>query len=324
MKRRASIAIVAALGWAAASTASVAYADAPDGERFELQVVGVYRPVDLSGRTVQAPREIWLRATSADGALATLIGRTLTVHRQVEVPAQVGVAGAPASQPAKAAGADDEPKVAPPAAKGKKRRVKRQPPSRAVARQRAEAAAKAKAEGRAEPAAKAKAEGRAEPEAKAGKGEADGPPPAVAVERPADAPPPPLRSPAPRVRRPAPPSIPTTRVEVLVGRVEVVEVRDQIAVARVVEDGVDAGAPSAPPVMRAVMGGPSSFVDLPAVAAGDTARLVVAPPAAPPPPPLSAEEKQALADEKQALERELRRRNSKRAPYERKVMRWKL
>ncbi len=313
MKQRAGAVFRAALIGISTLVVTPAVAETPGGERFDLQVVGVYRPVDLTGRTVQAPREIWLRALDTEGDLAKLVGRTLTVHRKVEVPAQVPVPGAPASQPAGKGAADAEAGATRPAPKGKKARVKRRPPSRAVARKRAEAAAKAEAEGRAAP-----SEPEVEPTAKA-----DTPAPAVPVEHPADAPPLPLRSPAPRVRAPAPPTIPTTHVEVQVGRVEVVEVRGQVAVARVVEDGIDGGAPHAPPVVRAVMGGPASFVDLPAVAAGDTARLVVAPPPAPP-PPMSAEEKKALADEKRAMESELRRRNSKRRPFERKVMKWKL
>ncbi|MCB9540614.1 MAG: hypothetical protein H6704_30715 [Myxococcales bacterium] len=306
MTQRARTICRAALIGLATLTAAPAAAEPPSGERFDLQVVGVYRPVDLTGRTVQAPREIWLRATDAAGDLSTLIGRTLTVHRTVEVPAQVPVGGAPASQPADAPRVEGD--AVRPAPKAKKRRVKRRPPSRAVARERAEAEGRAPA-----------GEAEVEPTAKA-----DAPAPAVPVEHPADAPPLPLRAPAPRVRPPSPPSVPTTQVEVQVGRVEVVEVRGQVAVARVVEDGIDGGAPAAPPVVRAVMGGPSTFVDLPAVAAGDTARLVVTPPPASPPPPMSAEEKQALADEKKAMESELRRRNSKRKPYERKVMKWKL
>lgn len=77
------------------------------GTRYDLLVVGVYRPLDLEGRFIVEPREVYLQSIGVpDGPLSTLIGRTLEVVRQVPVPASVPMldpeAPAAASQPASA------------------------------------------------------------------------------------------------------------------------------------------------------------------------------------------------------------------------------
>ncbi len=278
--------------------------------RFELTVVGVYRPVDLQGRTVQAPREIYLRARpGTDVPLTPLVGRTLTVHRLVEVPALVSAAG-----PRRAVGA--APKAGPPAVKASAPKPTGRRPSKAVARMQAEAAAKAAAKS---PAVESPSEAPPAPE--------------TVVKSTAPAPaltPTPAPNRGVRVERPMRPRVPTTRIEVLVGRVEVVEVRGAVAVARVVEDGVGPGggvsrsAMMMPPAAMAVMGTGAAFVDLPAVIAGDIARLAVEPVARTKSPPLSDAESKALEEERASMEKDLRRRNTKRKPYEREVMRWKL
>ncbi len=92
-----------------AAAADTAAEDA--GTRYELLVVGVYRPLDLEGRTVVEPREVYLQAVGVpQGPLSTLIGRNLEVIRRAPVPAAV-----PLVQPAppEAAAAPDAPAAAP-------------------------------------------------------------------------------------------------------------------------------------------------------------------------------------------------------------------
>ncbi len=93
----------AALARPAADPASVPAASEADGTRYDLLVVGVYRPLDLEGRTVVEPREVYLQSIGVpEGPLSILIGRTLEVIREVPVPAAVPPPS-PASQPATAA-----------------------------------------------------------------------------------------------------------------------------------------------------------------------------------------------------------------------------
>lgn len=213
----AALALVSAL-----RPVSAAEAGAPAAQRFELTVVGVYRPVDLEGRTIATPREVYLQARGEGASLADLVGRTLTVHRRVPVPASV---------PMKTDAAEPEEATA-----------------------------------------------------------------------------------AAEVVHPAPATVPSRRIEVEVGRLEVVSIRGDVAIARVRTDGVRPEGDQPP----------ATWVELPAVLVGDVARLVVAPPPLSPPPPLSAEERRRLEAEREALERDLARRGKKRPPYERKVMKWKL
>jgi hypothetical protein len=83
--------------WLALS--GVAWADpAP-----ELVVVGVYRPVELSGRTLNAPREVYLaERNGATPTLPGLVGRELTVRRRVPVPAVLPLGEVPAKPAAPA------------------------------------------------------------------------------------------------------------------------------------------------------------------------------------------------------------------------------
>lgn len=99
-----AITVGAALAAPAASAAPTAPSSAPaaadatvaaeqPGTRYELLVVGVYRPLDLEGRTVVEPREVYLQSVDVpQGPLTALIGRDLEVIRQAPVPAAVPLA----------------------------------------------------------------------------------------------------------------------------------------------------------------------------------------------------------------------------------------
>lgn len=110
-------------------------------------------------------------------------------------------------------------------------------------------------------------------------------------------------------------------MEVVVGRLQVVDIRGQVVVARVADDGVGKPTLQAPSVVPA---------ELPAIMAGDVARFVLEPPPPPippppvPPPALSKEEQARLDAERAKAEAENQRRKHKRGKYERKVMKWKL
>ena len=101
----------------------------------------------------------------------------------------------------------------------------------------------------------------------------------------------------------------TAPMEVKVGQVKVVAVRSGVVVAQAVET---MGAPSA-------VGGA-----VPAVMAGDLARLELRPPAPPPPPSLSAAEQSVLDADRKVTEKEDHRRRHPPKKYKRAKMRWKL
>ena len=177
-------------------------AAAPMAEPIEmtLQVVGVHRPVDLQGRTVQTPREVYLRSPPEQTmTLDALIGKVLTVHR---------TAPAPGALPKPDAG--------------------------------------------------------------------------------------------------------IVALEIQIGRIEVIAVRDAVAIARVIEDGIHTDAPAVP------------GVELPAVMVGDVARFTPPPPPPPAPPALSAAEVDRLEADRKRLEQADAVRRAKPQPYRRKVMRWEL
>ncbi len=52
----------------------------------ELRVVGVFRPVDLEGRTVAAEREVFLEAIEEDADVSKLVGTVLEVTRTEAIP----------------------------------------------------------------------------------------------------------------------------------------------------------------------------------------------------------------------------------------------
>ncbi len=222
--------------------------------KYELRVVGVYRPIALKGRTIDTPREVYLQPLSASGPIDALIGETLDVHRRVPVPASVDFTPKPMAKP-------DAEK---PKKKRKQRRLTRAE-KRALAASRAKKAAKA---------------------AKA-----------------------PVKPKVESITRPGPVPVKTAAIEVLVAQVKVVEVRSGIVVAHATTPMGDA---------QAVAGA------LPAVMAGDIARLEVLPPAAPPPPPLTPKEKAILDADRKVLEKEDRRRRNPPTKYQRPNVRWKL
>lgn len=92
----------------AAPAAAAPPAAEPAGTRYELLVVGVYRPLDLEGRFVEQPREVYLQSVGVpEGPLTDLIGRALTVVRQAPVPAAVPLIDRAAAPRAPDGGAPD-------------------------------------------------------------------------------------------------------------------------------------------------------------------------------------------------------------------------
>lgn len=288
----------------------------------EFVVVGVYRPVEMVGRVVTVPREIYLQATrGSEGSLNDMVGQTLDVRRRVPVPAAVETAVAstqrttvvkpapkavpstPVSAPAPASSPPREAPVAAAPASG---------PSGAVARLKA--------------LKKAQEQARAAASAPASSAVPAPSTPAPAAEPPASPPSPAsdaadgLGAPSREIVRPRPTPLPSPSMDVLVGRVQVVEIRGDVVVARVALDGL-AASPN-----------PAGFVpaEVPAVMAGDLARFVKdpPPPEAPPPPPppqaLSKAEKARLLAERKKAQSENWRRKNPRGKYERKSMKWKL
>lgn len=91
---------------------------ADEGTGYELLVVGVYRPLDLEGRTVVEPREVYLQSVGVPaGPLSALIGRDLDVIRRAPLPAAVPLPAHAPTEPETAApaeAADPPPPEAPP------------------------------------------------------------------------------------------------------------------------------------------------------------------------------------------------------------------
>ncbi len=214
----------------------VAWADpAPN----ELVVVGVYRPLELSGRTLNAPREVYLAERSGPTpTLSGLVGRELTVSRRVPVPAVLPLGDVPEKAPA-----------------------------------------------------------------------------------PADA-----------VRPARPDPVPTRVIEVTVGTVRVVAVREGVVVAEVVADRLTAPA-EVPKKGKAKKPPPKVRIESPVAAemavvmAGDVVRFdpPPPPPVPPPPPGVVPEEAQRLEQERATLEAELKRRSAPPpSPYQRPDPRWNL
>ena len=277
----------------------------------ELVVVGVYRPVELSGRTVVVQREIYLepREPTVKG-LDELRGRVFPMYRRVAVPTALplsrpgAVASAPPAPPTAAAVA-----VAPPAAS-----VAPAPPTVAPAPPSAP---------RSPPSAHLMSAAERLAELRRRSAE----PPSVAPPPPSVAAPPPLPAsihvskvePESPIRRPRPQPPAAQTMEVEVGKVEIVDVRGNVLVGRVIQDALGPAG-----------GGPAVPVELSAVMAGDILRwtLPVVPPPPPPPPvpppPLTQDELNRLEALRRKASAESFRRRNPRGKYERKVMRWKL
>ena len=318
---------------AAPSTAPAPTTASPEPPRDlrQLVVVGVYRPVEMQGRTVTVAREVYLQAVDGQGdKVGDLRGQALEVYRKVPVPAAVaavqppdgsasvspGLPAAPAPAAAPATRAPEPPAAAPSTALS------------AVARLRALKKAQEQVRAGGAPASSAS------------------PAPAVSVESAAPggggAPSSALLQPsagaADRSRtdiaRPRPKALETMEMEVVIGRLHVVEIRGQVVVARVAEDGVRDTAAEEPAQGRGRKKPPQPpagtfAAELPAIMAGDLARFVVAPPPPAAPPPavstaLTAEEQARLDAERKRAEAERRRRKNPRSQYQRDVMKWKL
>lgn len=303
----------------------------------EFIVVGVYRPVEMAGRVVSVPREVYLQSKNdSKSALSDLLGRTLEVRRRVPVPTAVGARSRgttePASTPQAAPASASPPPIAssnaPPAkAPAPESSAPAVPPpatsaTGAVARLRALKKAQAESKAAAAAAAAAANHAAGPPSAPSSASTPGlGTAPAVDPVKP----PMPQRSaetPAvtPEIMRPRPEPLPSAEMDVVVGRVQVVEIRGEIAVARVEIDGLGA-AGSAPDLVPA---------EVPAVMAGDLVRFVTepSPPAVPPPPPppqaLSEAERARLLAGRKKAQAEAWRRKNPRGQYERKTMKWKL
>jgi hypothetical protein len=307
-------------------------------ETRELIVVSVYRPVEMEGRTVTVPREVYLQATGDQGArLKEFVGKSLEVYRKVPVPTVVPPGATPAAAPtpvrasvtptgpvavpapASAAAAPSAPvSAATPASAAPSAPA---PPSTAlsaVARLRALKKAQEQAKANAAAAPSALATAAVAPASAAPASSPPGgaaPPEAPASASPVGA------GPADEIVRPRLQPVPSISMEVVVGRLQVVDIRGQVVVARVADDGVGKPTLQAPSVVPA---------ELPAIMAGDVARFVLEPPPPPippppvPPPALSKEEQARLDAERAKAEAENQRRKHKRGKYERKVMKWKL
>lgn len=91
------ISLVASSSWASEIPKAI-------DPQMELVVVGVYRPVELTGRTLGAPREVYLAAPEGKPAPPeALVGQELPVIRRVPVPATLPVPPSGAAVPATAA-----------------------------------------------------------------------------------------------------------------------------------------------------------------------------------------------------------------------------
>ena len=53
--------------------------------------MGVYRPIDLSGRVVNSPREVYLQSVGDGHTLEDMVGVKLDVYRRMPVPASIAM-----------------------------------------------------------------------------------------------------------------------------------------------------------------------------------------------------------------------------------------
>ena len=60
----------------------------------ELEVVGVFRPMDLQGRTITGEREVFLEPVEEDADVSDLVGALFEVSRASKGP--IGSSGIPA------------------------------------------------------------------------------------------------------------------------------------------------------------------------------------------------------------------------------------
>jgi len=252
-------------------------------EQVELRVVGVYRPLELDGRFVRVPREVFLQSGATAEAMKRLVGKTITVHRTVNVPASVDMESK----------ADRARRLA-----EARKRAKRKRNRRRRRRRRALEPAKMPLQDEGNRTA-AFAPPRARQKVNVDSG---GSKTQTSAE----------------VVRPTFKGVSVEAIEITVGQVEVMTVRGDVAVARVVSDGVGDEQTITVPVF-----GGHGLAELPAIMSGDLARYEVKRPpkeAA----PLQGEDLNELDEDMELLEREELRRQQRQRRFQRDRNRWNL
>ncbi len=251
-------------------------------EQVELRVVGVYRPLDLDGRFIRIPREVFLQSSATPEAMQRLVGKTITVHRTVDVPASINM--------------ETKAQKAMRLAKARKKRDRSKRRRRRRRRRRLEPSQMPLQDEGNRTAAFAPPRARQRVEAKTG-GTTQ------------------IREEVVRLTRE---KVSVEAIEIAVGQVEVMAVRGDVAVARVISDGV--GEKQTTTV--AVFGG-QGLAEPSAIMSGDLARYEVKRPpkeAA----PLQGEELDELDEDLELLEREERRRQQRQRRFQRDKIKWNL
>ena len=261
----------------------------------DFTVVGVYRPVELSGRTVTQSREVYLQAERTDMDLNTLVGRTLAIHRKSRVPASIGMVGKEideielaeierkADETAWSEGSGtDSSETSRPGLGLKRSRLSLQP------------------------------SGSLPPPGN-GRPSAFGTPRTESVNLnfayslggtgPA----------RDKIERPQAPGVPTGTISLKIGRVQITSIRDDVVVAKVIIDGLQSDKKNK-----------TMPVSGESIMAGDMARLEKKKLKRPKSQKLSKKLQKQLGQERGAFEKEAARRARKPVKYRRKKMRWDL
>ena len=256
----------------------------------EFQVVGVYRPVELAGRVVNSPREVYLQSTTEDRDISGFVGVTLEVLRRSPVPATVHM------------------------------RERFDKLDEKVQAQNASGRGQAKAKtsvGRTGGALKLKPspklssikDGKPAGFVSKAKKNTVGSPVYLGADVPG----------GDRIAALKGPAVKTETIERAIGRVKVISVQGDVAIALVVNDGLDVGNKRSK--NRLVPD------EIPTVMAGDVARglpRIRGDKLGHSKRKLSARSKAKLAKERRQVERAVKRRKSKPKPFVRKRMQWDL
>ena len=266
----------------------VVLASPPQHNSVEFQIVGVYRPVDLAGRVVNTPREVYLQSTIEGHDITPYVGATLDVLRRSPVPATVHMRERMDSEEAKPAQPEPKPAAKTETHVGRATRALKLKPS---------------------PKLSSVKDGKPAgfvSHPKAGKGRY---PVYLGTDVPGGDRITPLRS----------ASVKTEVIERAVGKIKVISVQGDVAIARVVNDGLDQDSKRSR----------SSVVpdEIPTVMAGDVARGEPRIPTGKRRQTrrkLSARSKAKLAEERRQVERAVKRRKMKPKPFIRKKMMWDL
>ncbi|MEE2787579.1 MAG: hypothetical protein VX589_09585 [Myxococcota bacterium] len=259
-----------------------------------LQVVGVYRPVDLAGRVVQAPREVYLQSMDDGHDLKGLVGVQLEVFRRMPVPASMSMRDALRES-------DDRLSI-----------------DGSGQDARADAARDGMGGKIGKAASISLAPAKALAPVDAGRPAGFAPQTNAVAHRSAVS----LGSTKPGgdlIVRPRPATVNVEKIKRFVGRIEIVAVQGDVAVARVVSDGLSAAKSNQRKAQTAD--------ELPTILTGDVARRR---------PPIAADDnkrkakkvsarsKKRLGQERRKIEDTLRKRNTKKRPFVRKSMKWDL